>query len=343
MNAARTSRRRVAASTICLGLLAVSRIRTIQSIIRRGKGRVNTQLEQLPPLPAKTAEKMQVLLDKCKEVYEPIKMSTAEMEQEMKRYFVPADSSPSAGEVNQLDVARLLVEAGLGPRDSFVDVGSGVGKLVLTAVASTKVGSAWGLELSPFRTEAAKQAVDQLRNLGVLHAQEHARAHFIQGSCGDELPDAVLHATHFMLTIRPVSGRSMSEEGPVNQFLHVLARSRRERQKPCVLWSVNKQLPLSKGMRHVRTVELPGGLTSHQVSGHPHHHKEKSLLEVFDDMLQWASLEQLGVLQCMNTCWMLADHPSVQNPCAVLCRGLLKWLPLLFLVYLFSVCRRFVW
>jgi len=260
MNAARTSRRRVAASTICLGLLAVSRIRTIQSIIRRGKGRVNTQLEQLPPLPAKTAEKMQVLLDKCKEVYEPIKMSTAEMEQEMKRYFVPADSSPSAGEVNQLDVARLLVEAGLGPRDSFVDVGSGVGKLVLTAVASTKVGSAWGLELSPFRTEAAKQAVDQLRNLGVLHAQEHARAHFIQGSCGDELPDAVLHATHFMLTIRPVSGRSMSEEGPVNQFLHVLARSRRERQKPCVLWSVNKQLPLSKGMRHVRTVELPGGL-----------------------------------------------------------------------------------
>jgi len=233
---------------------------SLRRTVRRASRRGAPQVEQLPDLEPECAIKLQKILATFKDIYDPVKMTSAQMEEEMRKYFVPADSSPSSGEVNQADVVRLLVQAGIGARHTFVDVGSGVGKLVLAAVASTKVGHAWGVELSPFRTMVAKQAADQLRDLGVLSGHEHSRTHFIQGSCGEELPHDLLNATHFMLTIRPVSGRSMAMEGPINQFLKSLSRGHLASGQPRILWSVNKELPKLQGMKLTRVIELQGGL-----------------------------------------------------------------------------------
>ncbi len=62
------------------------------------------------------------------------------------------------GEISLSAGTSLLNWLKLTPKDCFVDCGSGVGKFVLQCVLETQVGSALGIELSPFRHEVAVQA-----------------------------------------------------------------------------------------------------------------------------------------------------------------------------------------
>eukprot|EP00747_Dinoflagellata_sp_TGD_P030989 gnl/TRDRNA2_/TRDRNA2_135001_c0_seq1.p1 gnl/TRDRNA2_/TRDRNA2_135001_c0~~gnl/TRDRNA2_/TRDRNA2_135001_c0_seq1.p1 ORF type:complete len:604 (+),score=96.90 gnl/TRDRNA2_/TRDRNA2_135001_c0_seq1:57-1868(+) len=59
----------------------------------------------------------------------------------------------------------LVGEGALGVHDSFWDLGSGAGRVVLQAALTTKVGVAHGIELSVRRHEIAQQAVAALDNL----------------------------------------------------------------------------------------------------------------------------------------------------------------------------------
>lgn len=67
--------------------------------------------------------------------------------------------SPLYGEINHQAVNNLLEYLALGPKDVFVDLGSGVGKVVLHAALKTEVKRAIGVELSTTRHHDALEAL----------------------------------------------------------------------------------------------------------------------------------------------------------------------------------------
>ncbi len=59
---------------------------------------------------------------------------------------------------------RLLTLANIGPKDYVIDLGSGDGRLVITAVAKYQARGGMGVEIDP---ELAKQATDNAQKAGV--------------------------------------------------------------------------------------------------------------------------------------------------------------------------------
>ena len=88
--------------------------------------------------------------------------------------------SATYGELMPTATLRLLSHLELGPRDCFVDLGAGVGKVVLLAVLCTPVGRAVGVELSPTRARLAERALARARELG-LSKKILARVSLIEG------------------------------------------------------------------------------------------------------------------------------------------------------------------
>ena len=68
-------------------------------------------------------------------------------------------SSQAAEELDARGFARLVCSE---PMTGFVDVGSGLGKLVLVAAALSGA-PCWGVELSPLRAAEAKRGLQQMR------------------------------------------------------------------------------------------------------------------------------------------------------------------------------------
>ena len=64
--------------------------------------------------------------------------------------------------------ARLLCDEEM---KGFVDVGSGLGKLVLVA-AALKEAPCWGVELSPLRAAEAKRGLQQMRFAQRAHVRQ---------------------------------------------------------------------------------------------------------------------------------------------------------------------------
>ncbi|PRP90526.1 Histone methylation protein DOT1 [Enhygromyxa salina] len=82
-----------------------------------------------------------------------------EIPREDERKVARSRGSSTYGELMPTATIRLLAQLELGRRDHFVDLGAGLGKVVLLAAMTTKVGRARGVELSPARVAIAEQAL----------------------------------------------------------------------------------------------------------------------------------------------------------------------------------------
>mmetsp|Transcript_50111 Transcript_50111/g.100897 ORF Transcript_50111/g.100897 Transcript_50111/m.100897 type:complete len:322 (-) Transcript_50111:84-1049(-) len=252
-----TGRRRVACSLsasqgLGAGFLHPRIVRAASSTSRRAQeGPDAPQLEDLPPLPQAASERLARLEGALERAHgpwsEPWEVRSAELE----GLFRPSDSSAAYGELDRGCVGRLLCAAGLRPDDAFVDVGSGLGKLVAVAAALTRVGTAWGVELSPWRHAQALRGLERLREVGDLDSAEHARVHFVQGDCAERLPEELLEATHFMLTMR----RSHKS---AKQLRNALRDSPSASGRPRTIWCVGHNLPLCAGLKYTRRFQVPG-------------------------------------------------------------------------------------
>jgi SAM-dependent methyltransferase len=71
--------------------------------------------------------------------------------------------SATYGELLPTATLRLLAQLELDRRDRFVDLGAGIGKVVLLAAMTTDVGGVLGVELSATRVAIAQQALTRAR------------------------------------------------------------------------------------------------------------------------------------------------------------------------------------
>lgn len=71
------------------------------------------------------------------------------------------------GELMPTATLRLLELLELGPKDRFVDLGAGLGKVVLFAAMHTQAGRVLGVELSPTRVALAEQILARARTQGL--------------------------------------------------------------------------------------------------------------------------------------------------------------------------------
>ena len=76
--------------------------------------------------------------------------------------------SATYGEIMPAASVQLIDALELGPSDTFVDLGSGVGKLVITAALRSKVGRAIGVELGRKRHRDAVSVVRAAEAEGLL-------------------------------------------------------------------------------------------------------------------------------------------------------------------------------
>ena len=86
--------------------------------------------------------------------------------------------SATYGELMPTATIRLLEQLELGDRDLFVDLGSGLGKVVMLAAMTTGVGRALGVELSPTRVALAEQVLALARREQLAGVD---RAAFVEG------------------------------------------------------------------------------------------------------------------------------------------------------------------
>jgi SAM-dependent methyltransferase len=79
------------------------------------------------------------------------------------RQVARSKGSSTYGELRPTATLRLLERLELERRDRFVDLGAGIGKVVLLAAMTTAVGEALGIELSTTRVAVAEQALARAR------------------------------------------------------------------------------------------------------------------------------------------------------------------------------------
>jgi len=196
--------------------------------------------------------KLERILAAFQRTYRPLHLAGQRQKNEYRKHFMPVAGNQAGGEFDPSCVARLLWDVGFGPRDTFVDVGSGLGKHVVMAVALARAGRAWGVELSPARAAEAQRAADQLCSDGVISQAERGRVALLQGSCAEALPDEALLASHFLLALKVPPSRGPTE---VERFVDRLA-ARPARAQARVLWSIGRKLPARKGLAYSRTFAL---------------------------------------------------------------------------------------
>lgn len=209
-------------------------------------------LYQPSPLPLAAATRLNDLLAAFQRVFQEPKLARWQLDHENKRLFKPTCSNQAWEEIDQTCVAELLHAAGLGHLHSFVDVGSGLGKLVLVAATVIEVGAAWGVELSPSRAQEAVRAADRLLTEGHLTAAERSRVRLVQGNCVDGLPAEALAATHVLFGIRRMGKLPAGARHVAEVFVDKLSQSPLLSGEPRVIWSVGKRLLPRAGLVHTR-------------------------------------------------------------------------------------------
>jgi SAM-dependent methyltransferase len=86
------------------------------------------------------------------------------------RRVAGSNGSSTYGELLPSATLRLLAQLELDRRDQFVDLGAGVGKVVLLAGMTTAVGGALGVELSTTRVAVAREALARARRARISGA-----------------------------------------------------------------------------------------------------------------------------------------------------------------------------
>lgn len=79
-----------------------------------------------------------------------------------------AKSSSLYGEITYASIQKLIAYLGLGPDDVFVDLGSGVGKVVMQVVMNSSVKKAIGVELSAARYASAMDVSEKAVEQGLI-------------------------------------------------------------------------------------------------------------------------------------------------------------------------------
>jgi SAM-dependent methyltransferase len=93
------------------------------------------------------------------------------------RIVARSHGSSTYGELMPTATIRMLAQLGLGRRDQFVDLGSGLGKVVLLAAMTTPVGRALGVELAATRVSVAARVLAQAQHERLAGSR---RAAFVQ-------------------------------------------------------------------------------------------------------------------------------------------------------------------
>lgn len=115
-----------------------------------------------------------------------------------------ARSSPTYGEIMPTAALRMLESLRLGPRDVFMDLGCGVGKVCMMAALATGVRKVVGVELASRRIEYARRVVAQAEKAGLvarrrveLHEGDILRADFSRATviytCSTAFPLSFMH------------------------------------------------------------------------------------------------------------------------------------------------------
>lgn len=206
---------------------------------------------ELEELTAKGHTKLSALQEALTRVAGPWAEPWEVRNTEFQEIFFPRDCAPTYGELDQGYIARLLLQARLGPQDAIVDVGSGLGKLVIVAATMTDVGTAWGLELSPSRHKRSVELADELLAAGAISASTRHRIRLVQGDCGVDMPEELLGASHFLLTMKR-SHRS------VKALRNSLRASPSLSGRPRIIWSVAHNVPLCRGLTYQRCFPCEG-------------------------------------------------------------------------------------
>eukprot|EP00930_Biecheleria_cincta_P048592 TRINITY_DN33880_c0_g1_i1.p1 TRINITY_DN33880_c0_g1~~TRINITY_DN33880_c0_g1_i1.p1 ORF type:complete len:287 (-),score=39.70 TRINITY_DN33880_c0_g1_i1:52-912(-) len=97
-------------------------------------------------------------LDTLQSVYDGLRSGYAIPEEE-KQCISDAEGIKAYGEILPAASLALLMAADLRPKDVFVDLGSGTGKVVVLAALCTAVGKAVGIELSETRAAVSLEAI----------------------------------------------------------------------------------------------------------------------------------------------------------------------------------------
>jgi len=106
------------------------------------------------------------------------------------RNVARSKGSPTYGELMTTATLRLLTQLELGPADVFVDLGAGVGKVVMLAASGTAVGRARGVELSARRVGLAREALELAEREGLVGFDQ---VEFVEGDMlGVPLADATV-------------------------------------------------------------------------------------------------------------------------------------------------------
>ena len=99
---------------------------------------------------------------------------------EVDGYDIPRDDerlvrasrgSPTYGELTPSAVKKLVDYLGLNQRDSFYDLGSGTGKVVLQAAMMVPLRRSIGIELAPSRCKDARSILRRARKQGLIKAK----------------------------------------------------------------------------------------------------------------------------------------------------------------------------
>jgi hypothetical protein len=91
--------------------------------------------------------------------------------QQEERDVRAARGSPLYGEITPMGVQRLLERLELGERDTFYDLGSGVGKVVLQAAMTVRLRRCVGIELAGSRVRTARSQLRRARQEGLIVAR----------------------------------------------------------------------------------------------------------------------------------------------------------------------------
>lgn len=219
-------------------------VRSVSKTLQRTAGnslRPTERLVELPPLSEERRQEVTGLMGDFDRLYPTVALKQHEMRAEYQAHFRPQASSQAWEEMDPMSFAQLF-SAEL-PIKGFVDVGSGLGKLVVMASSMTRV-PCWGVELSPTRAAAAAEGLKRLAE------GRRGDVRLVQGNCLRDLPrEALERASHFLLTMRRVGKLPAGTRQVAERFLDLLAAT--PGTGPRIVWSVGKRLEPREGLEHV--------------------------------------------------------------------------------------------
>lgn len=175
-------------------------IRAVSKTLQKTAGnslRPSERLVELPALSEARTQEATALIREFDRLYPRVALKQHEMRAEYQAHFRPQASSQAWEEMDPMSFAQLFSAEEL-PIEGFVDVGSGLGKLVVMASSIATV-PCWGVELSPIRAAAAAEGLKRL-----AHSWRKGEVRLVQGNCLRDLPREALEASHFLLTMRRV-------------------------------------------------------------------------------------------------------------------------------------------